>query len=76
MDLLARRVVQELEGNEGQNHLEEYSDSTTERGKCLIQSICKKFRFDSLGYQSIDGMMEAIGLDRNQICTYCWNGKE
>ena len=76
MDLLARRTVQELEGDEGQKHLEEYADATTERGQCLLKSICEKFGFDSLGYQSLDGVLEAIGIDRDKVCTYCWNGKE
>ena len=76
MDLLARRVVQELEGDGGQEHLEEYADGTTERGKCLLRTICEKFGFTSLGYQSLDGLLEAIGIDRSKICTYCWTGKE
>ena len=76
MDLLARRTVQELEGDEGQKHLDEYADATTERGQCLLKSICEKFGFDSLGYQSIDGLLEAIGIDRDKVCTYCWTGKE
>ena len=76
MDLLARRVVSELEGDEGRSHLDEYSDVGTERGQCLLQAICKKFGFDTLGYQSLDGMLEAIGLDRSKVCTYCWNGRE
>ena len=76
MELLARRVVQELEGDEGQEHLEEYADGTTERGKCLLHTICEKFGFTSLGYQSLDGILEAIGIDRDKICTYCWTGKE
>ncbi len=76
MDLLARRVVDELEGEEGLRHLEEYADAATERGQCLLKAICKKLGFDSLGYQSLDGLLEAIGIDRDKICTYCWNGKE
>ena len=76
MELLARRVIQELEGDEGHKHLDEYSDSSTERGQCLLKSICEKFGFDSLGYQSLDGVLEAIGIDRDKVCTYCWNGKE
>mgnify|MGYP001145645956 CR=1 FL=1 len=76
MELLARRVIQELEGDEGQQHLEEYADSATKRGQCLLHAICEKFGFDSLGYQSLDGLLEAIGIDRENICTYCWNGKE
>ena len=76
MDLLARRIIQELEGDEGHKHIEEYADRKTERGQCLLRSICRKFGFDSLGYQSLDGVLEAIGLDRDKVCTYCWTGKE
>ena len=76
LELLARRTVQELEGDEGQKHLEEYADANTERGQCMLKTICKKFGFSSLGYQSLDGLLEAIGLDRDKVCTYCWNGKE
>ncbi|MCF2669919.1 MAG: amidophosphoribosyltransferase [Clostridiales bacterium] len=76
MELLARRTVQELEGDEGQKHLDEYANADTERGQCMLRSICEKFGFSSLGYQSLDGLLEAIGLDRDQVCTYCWNGKE
>ena len=71
-----KRQVQELEGDEGQKHLEEYADANTERGQCMLKSICEKFGFSSLGYQSLDGLLEAIGLDRDKVCTYCWNGKE
>ena len=76
MDLLARKKIQELEGDEGHNHIEEYADGTTQRGKCLLKSICDEMGFDSLGYQSLDGLLEAIGLDRDKVCTYCWTGKE
>ena len=76
MELLARKTVQELEGDEGQQHLDEYADAATERGQCMLKSICEKLGFDSLGYQSLDGLLEAIGIDRDKICTYCWSGKE
>ena len=76
MELLARKTVQELEGDEGQQHLEEYADASTERGQCLLKTICQEMGFDSLGYQSLEGLLEAIGIDRDKICTYCWTGKE
>ena len=75
MELIARRIVQELEGDEGQKHLEEYADANTERGQCLLKSICEKLGFNSLAYQSVDGLLEAIGLPKEKVCTYCWNGK-
>ena len=76
MELLARRTVQELEGDEGQKYLDEYADASTERGQCLLKTICRQMGFDSLGYQSLNGLMEAIGIDKDKICTYCWTGKE
>ena len=76
MELLTRTTVQELEGDEGQKHLAEYADARTERGQCMLKTICEKFGFDSLGYQSLDGVLEAIGLDRDKVCTYCWSGEE
>lgn len=76
MDLLARRVVHDLEGDEGSEHLEEYSDVNTKRGQCLLHAIAEQFGFDSLGYQSLEGLIESIGIDKDKICTYCWNGKE
>ena len=75
-ELLARKKIQELEGDEGQTHLAEYADASTKRGQCMLTAICEDMGFDSLGYQSIDGLLEAIGLDRDKICTYCWTGEE
>ena len=76
MELIARRVIQELEGEEGFKHLEEYSDGTTERGRALRDCICKKFDFASLEFQSLEGIVKAIGLPKCELCTYCWDGKE
>ena len=76
MELIARRTIQKLEGDEGQKHIAEYADGSTERGKCMLKSICEEMGFDSLGYQSLDGLLEAIGLDRDKVCTYCWSGEE
>ena len=76
MELISRRTIQALEGDEGQKHLDEYADGSTKRGKCMLESICREMGFDSLGYQSLDGLLEAIGLDRDKVCTYCWTGEE
>ncbi len=74
-ELIARRIILELEGEEGFKHIDEYSDGSTERGKRLRDVLCKKFNFASLEYQTLDGIIEAIGVDREKLCTYCWNGK-
>ncbi len=76
MELLSRKMIQRLEGDEGQKHVAEYADASTQRGKRLLDAVCQDMGFDSLGYQSLDGLLEAIGLDRDKVCTYCWTGEE
>lgn len=76
MELIARLVIVELEGEEGLQHIEEYADGETERGRALRRTICEKFHFASLEFQSLEGIIKAIGLPECDLCTYCWNGKE
>lgn len=76
MDLIARRTIVELEGEEGEKYIDEYSDPNTERGKKLRRAIADKFKFTSLEFQSLDGVIKAIGLDKCKLCTYCWTGKK
>ena len=76
MDLIARQAIMELEGEEGEKYIDEYSDGRTERGKALREELCRRMHFDSLEFQNIEGILEAIGLDEDCVCTYCWNGKE
>ncbi len=76
MDLIARRVIMELEGEEGFKYIEEYADGSTERGKNLRKAICDKFKFASLEFQSLEGIIKAIGMEPCKLCTYCWSGKE
>ena len=76
MELIARRTIVELEGEEGEKYIEEYSDPTTERGKKLRRAIADKFNFSSLEFQSLEGVIKAIGVDKCKLCTYCWTGKK
>lgn len=75
-DFIARRIILELEGEEGEKYISEYSDSSTERGKRLREKICERFGFASLEYQSLEGIIKAIGFDESELCTYCWTGKD
>ncbi|MCM1578314.1 MAG: amidophosphoribosyltransferase [Ruminococcus sp.] len=76
MELIARRVIDELEGSEGIKYIDEYIDEKTERGKALREKICKELKLTSIGFQSLEGTEQAVGLDGCKLCSYCWNGKE
>ena len=77
MELITRRVITELEGKVPDNAtLREYVDPESEKYKKMIDKICEHLGFTSLRYHSVDDLIEAIGLPADNVCTYCWNGKE
>lgn len=76
MDLITHSTIVELEGEEGLKHIDEYANASTERHKKMIEAIRKKLNLASLEFQTLEGLMEAIGIDKEKLCTYCWNGKE
>ena len=76
MELISRQIIVELEGQEGLNYIDEYSDASTKRGQNLLDAICKRLHLASIAFQSLEGLVKAIGLDEDKLCTYCWNKKE
>ena len=76
LDLIARKTIMDLEGEEGFKYIDEYADGNTERGQKLRKTISKKLHFASLDFQSLEGIIKAIGIEPCKLCTYCWNGKE
>jgi amidophosphoribosyltransferase len=75
LELVARRAVQAIEGDENKN-LEQYADSSTPQYAAMVEQIRKEMGFDSLKYQTLEDMIKAIGLAKKSLCTYCWDGKE
>ncbi|MDD6655750.1 MAG: amidophosphoribosyltransferase [Lachnospiraceae bacterium] len=77
MELIARRVIQELEGDDvSKEVLQEYADPDNPKYQKMVDMICEKLNFTSLRYHRLDDMLEAVGIDPDKLCTYCWNGKE
>jgi len=75
LDLAARKAVQELEGDANRG-LDEYANADSERYQRMIDNIRRHLGLTSLRYQRLDDMIEAIGLPREKLCTYCWDGHE
>lgn len=77
MELITRRVIQELEGGEPSREvLDEYADPDSEKYQKMLDKICEKLHFTSLRYHRLDDLMESVGIGSEKLCTYCWNGKE
>lgn len=77
MELIARRVIAEEEGEQVERTvLEDYSNPDSDRYHKMLKGICKKMKFSSLSFNRMDDMLEAVGIDRDKLCTYCWDGRE
>jgi Glutamine phosphoribosylpyrophosphate amidotransferase len=77
MELIARRVIAEEEGeNVDRVILEDYANPDSDRYHKMLEGIRQKLNFTSLSFNRLDDMIDATGLDREQLCTYCWDGRE
>ena len=74
LDLAARRAVKALDGDPDV-HLDQYADPDTDRYHAMVEWIRENLGLTTLQYQRLDAMIAAIGLPRDRVCTYCWNGE-
>ena len=75
MDLIARRMIEKLEGD-GNAKLDVYSDPNTPEYAAMVEEVRKEMHFTTLKYLRLDDIIAATGLPAEKLCTYCWNGKE
>lgn len=77
MELITRRVIAKLEGDDPDTEtLKKYADPDTPEYKKMVDMICEELHFTTLRYHRLDDMIEATGLPREKLCTYCWSGEE
>ena len=72
-ELITRRVIAELEGGEVRN-VEAYHDETTKEYANMVETIRKTVGVDTLKFNSLKTVQEAIGLPKCQLCTHCFDG--
>lgn len=75
LDLASRKAIKEIEGNENSN-LEKYADSTSDKYNNMIEKIRNRLKLTTLKYQKLDDLVRSIGLPKEKLCTYCWDGCE
>ena len=73
LELITRRVIKELEGDENKN-LEKYATTDSPEYKRMIEVIRERFGLTSLKFNTVETLVEAIGLPKCKICTHCFDG--
>lgn len=76
MDLITRRVLKEIEEEDKKIDLKAYIDPDTAEYEDMVERIRQKLNFTSLRFNRLDDMMDAVGIGREKLCTYCWDGRE
>lgn len=76
MELITRRVIQDMEGDITNVNLRPYTDPETVEYNDMVEAIGKQLNFTSLRYHRLDDMIASVGIDRSKLCTYCWDGAE
>lgn len=77
LDLITRRIIEKREGKDVSDEvLSTYSDPDSQNYKEMVDEICKELNFTSLRFHRLDDLINSIGIDREKLCTYCWDGKE
>jgi amidophosphoribosyltransferase len=75
LDLAGRKAIKELEGRDDA-HLDRYADARGEKYCGMVECIRKRLHLTTLQYQVLDDLVTAIGLPKEKLCTYCWDGAE
>ena len=77
MELITRRMIRDAEGeNVSREILTDYANPDSERYQAMLDVICKQLNFTTLRYNRLDDLIKAVGIDRDKLCTYCWDGRE
>ena len=76
MDLITRRIIVRLEnGRVTDEVLQEYADPDSPKYAKMVEELRKELNFTSLQFNRLDDMLEAVGIEKEKLCTYCWNGE-
>lgn len=73
MELITRRIIQEIEGDANAK-LDKYATTNSPEYKELVERIRKQFGLTSLKFNTLETLVEAIGLPKCKVCTHCFDG--
>ena len=76
MELITRRIIKQMEGEGKYVNLSAYSNPETAEYQEMVRRIGVELNFTTLRYHRLDDMMAAVGIPKEKLCTYCWDGKE
>jgi amidophosphoribosyltransferase len=75
LDLAAQQAINEIENQSDNIVLEKYTNSESGLYQDMVNKICERLTLTSLKYQTMNDMIESVGLVKEKLCTYCWDAQ-
>ncbi|MFY9167608.1 MAG: amidophosphoribosyltransferase [Desulfomonilia bacterium] len=73
LDLAGRKAIVEIEGTDKVD-LDEYAKAGSEKNLAMVEKIRQRLGLTTLKFQTMDDLVDAIGLPKEKLCTHCWDG--
>lgn len=73
LELMTRRIIKEIEGDENKD-LDKYATTGSPQYEKLVSIIADRFGLTSLKFNTLETLIEAIGLPKCKVCTHCFDG--
>ena len=73
LELKARQIIKRLEGDDSKN-LDLYRQTGTPQYERLVDEMRKELHITTLKFNSLENLVAAIGLPKEDLCTHCWDG--
>ena len=77
LDLITRRIIRDREGDDVSTEvLADYANPDSKNYQEMVEEIRKRLNFTTLKFHRLDDLVTSIGLPKECLCTYCWDGQE
>ena len=73
LELITRRIIEELEGDADKN-LEKYATTGSPEYEKMVSIIAERFGLTTLKFNTLETLIESIGLPKCKVCTHCFDG--
>lgn len=73
LELITRRIIKDLEGDDSKN-LEKYATTGSPEYQKMVYEIGRRLGLTSVKFASLEDLIESIGLPKDRLCTHCFDG--
>lgn len=74
LELITRRIIKDFEGCETPDNLDRYATTGTPEYQRMVDEIARRLGLTTLKFSTLEDLIASIGLPKERVCTYCFDG--